>query len=101
MLGMGLACGDHVYSERELEVNTLYKLNRGQIAVVLLSRIFEMDNDELSDIFQMATGHGLLDARTTSESGDEWECDRDFTNYCHPDQHRILDYLRSQLPPAR
>ena len=82
-------------------MDTHYKLNRGQIAVVLLSHIFEMDDDELSDLFQLATGHGLTDARTGPETGDEWGCDRDFSGYCHPDQHRILDYLRSQLPPVR
>jgi hypothetical protein len=81
-------------------LNELYKLNRGQIALVLLAHIFEMDNDELTDTFQAATGHLLTDPSTSAETGDEWNCDRDFSSYCNPDQHRILDYLRSQLPPA-
>ena len=81
-------------------MNELYKLNRGQIALVLLAHIFEMGDDELTDLFRLATDHCLTDASSSLETGDVWNCDRDFSSYFNPDQHRILDYLGSQLPPA-
>ena len=81
-------------------MNTIHKLNRGQIALVLLARIFEMNDDELADAFQSATGHLLTDPSSDPATGDIWNCDRDFASLCDPDKHRLLDYLRSQLPPA-
>ena len=75
-------------------------LNRGQIALVLLDRIFEMDNDELDDLFALVTGHHLTPAECRPESGDTWECDGNFNGNFNPDQYRILEYLRSQLAPA-
>ncbi len=81
-------------------MNEHCQMNRGQIALVLLARIFEMDNDELTDTFRAATGHWLNDHTSSPETGDVWGCDRSFSSYFNLDQHRILDYLRSQLPPA-
>ena len=75
-------------------------LNRGQIAVVLLAHIFEMDNDELDDLFCLATGQHLTPAECHPDTGDTWKCDWNFNSYFDPDQHRILDYLRSLLPAA-
>lgn len=81
-------------------MNTHHTLNRGQIALVLLAHVFEMNDDELADAFQSATGHLLTNPSSSPETGDIWNCDSNFASLCDPDQHRILDYLRSQLPPA-
>ena len=75
-------------------------LNRGQIALILLNHIFEMDNDDLQQAFHDATGDDLAFADSKVEIGDVWSCEQDMSRHFNPDQHRILDYLRSQLSPA-
>jgi len=75
-------------------------LNRGQIALILLDHIFEMDNDDLQQAFHDATGFDLSYADSRIEIGEVWFCDQDMTRYFAHDQHRMLEYLRSLLPSA-
>lgn len=75
-------------------------LNRGQIALILLNHIFEMDNDNLQQAFHDATGDDLAYADSRVEIGEVWSCEQDMSRYFNTDQHRILDYLRSLIPSA-
>lgn len=85
--------------KRKIREMTTYLWNRGQIALALVAHIFEMDNDDLAEAFERATGQPIFSVENSvAEIGDVWACATAFEEVVVPSLIPTVDYLRSQLP---
>lgn len=76
-------------------------LNRCQIALVLIGQVFEeLDEYDVAELFEKATGHKIEPAEFNEDIGDAWECDVPFEKLADSSLPKFLEWLASAMREA-
>lgn len=76
-------------------------LTRPQIALVLIGQLFEeLDEYDVAELFEKATGHKAEPAELHEELGDVWECDVPFENLADRSLPTFLEWLEGAMKEA-
>lgn len=72
-----------------------------QIVLVLIGHIFEeLDEYDVAEVFEKATGHKIEPADFNEEVGDAWECDVPFEDLADRSLPTFLEWLGGAMKEA-
>lgn len=98
--GLAAADGNELLKRRNLEMKKNL-LTRPQIALVLIGQVFEeLDEYDVAELFEKATGQKAEPAELHEELGDVWECDVPFEDLADSSLPKILEWLVNALKQA-
>ncbi len=76
-------------------------LTRPQIALVLIGHIFEeLDEYDVAELFEKATGQKAEPAEFNEDIGDAWECDVPFEDLADRSLPTFLEWLGGAMKEA-
>lgn len=76
-------------------------LTRPQIALVLIGQVFEeLDEYDVAELFEKATGHKAEPAAFNEDIGDAWECDVPFEDLADRSLPKFLEWLADAMKEA-
>jgi hypothetical protein len=97
---MAAADGNDLLNWRKHEMKKNL-LTRPQIALVLIGHIFEeLDEYDVAELFEKATGHKAEPAEFNEDIGDAWECDVPFEKLADRSLPKFLEWLEGAVKEA-